>query len=191
MVLGGGSSYFTSLDPSGAGYTVVETRGELMDVESGMVLGLFTTGYMSYESARDSDKEPSVAEMTEKSIELLSGDLDGFFLMVEGGRIDHASHANDYDNTMSEVFAFDQAVLEALEFASGRNDTLVIVTADHETGGLLITGGYGSSQVQYDWIGDDHTGSMVPVFAYGPMSEMVLGFKDNTDIGGFLISLFE
>jgi alkaline phosphatase len=56
---------------------------------------------------------------------------------------------------------------------------------------LLIIGGYSGSQIQYDWIGDDHTGSMVPVFAYGPMAEEVLGFMDNTDVGGFLIRLFE
>jgi alkaline phosphatase len=192
VVLGGGSTYFTSLDPVAAGYTVVETTDELMGVNSGMVLGLFNADYMSYDSLRDPLVEPSVAEMTRKSIELLSGDPDGFFLMVEGGRIDHASHDNNFDLTMGETFAFDAAVLEALEFASGRNDTLVVVTADHETGGLLIIGGYTTSGTpQYKWISDDHTGSMVPVYAYGPMAEMVIGFSDNTDIGRFLISVIE
>ena len=191
VVLGGGSSYFSSLDPSGAGYTVVETVGDLMDAESGKVLGLFTTSYMSYELDRDPDIEPSLVEMTEKAIELLSVDPDGFFLMVEGGRIDHASHDNNLEYTLSEVYAFDLAVLEALEFASGRNDTLVIVTADHETGGLLVTGGYPGGDPSYSWISDGHTGSMVPVFAYGPMAEHVLGFNDNTDIGSFLISLID
>jgi len=190
VVLGGGSLYFSSLDPSGAGYTVVETSGELMDTESGMILGLFATGYMSYEHDRDPEVEPSLAEMTRKSIQLLSSDPEGFFLMVEGGRIDHASHDNDFDTTMSEVYAFDLAVLEALEFASGRNDTLVIVTADHETGGLLITGRYPGGEPRYNWISDDHTGSMVPVLAYGPKAEAVLGFTDNTDIGSFLVNLF-
>lgn len=191
VVLSGGSSYFDSLDPIGAGYTVVETSGELMGTESGMVLGLFATGYMSYEHDRDPEVEPSLAEMTRKSIQLLSSDPEGFFLMVEGGRIDHASHDNDFDTTMSEVYAFDLAVLEALEFASERNDTLVIVTADHETGGLLITGGYPGGEPRYSWISDDHTGSMVPVLAYGPRAEAVLGFTDNTDIGSFLVNLFE
>ncbi len=191
VILGGGSSYFASLDPQGAGYTVVETIGELMDIESGKVLGLFSLDYMSYEHERDPDIEPSLAEMTRKSIELLSSDPEGFFLMIEGGRIDHASHDNDFETTISEVCAFDLAVLEALEFASMRNDTLVIVTADHETGGLLITGGYLGGTPSYSWISDDHTGSMVPVFAYGPMAEAILGFTDNTDIGIFLINLFD
>ncbi len=191
VILGGGSSYFTSLNPVGAGYTIVETSEELMNLESGKILGLFTTSYMSYESERDPDIEPSLAEMTEKSIELLSSDPDGFFLMIEGGRIDHASHDNDFEGTMSEVYAFDLAVKEALMFAARRNDTLVIVTADHETGGLLITGGYSSSSIRYEWIGTDHTGSMVPVLAYGPRAEAVLGFSDNTDVGSFLLSVFE
>jgi alkaline phosphatase len=191
VILGGGSLYFTSLNPIGAGYTIVETSEELMNLESGKILGLFTTSYMSYESERDPDIEPSLAEMTEKSIELLSSDPDGFFLMIEGGRIDHASHDNDFEGTMSEVYAFDLAVKEALMFAARRNDTLVIVTADHETGGLSITGGYSSSSIRYEWIGTGHTGSMVPVLAYGPRAEAVLGFSDNTDVGSFLLSVFE
>ena len=191
VILGGGSSYFTSLNPIGAGYTIVETSEELMNLESGKILGLFTTSYMSYESERDPEIEPSLAEMTEKSIELLSSDPDGFFLMIEGGRLDFASHDNDFEGTMNEVYAFDLAVKEALMFADKRKDTLVIVTADHETGGLLITGGYSSSSIRYEWIGTGHTGSMVPVLAYGPRAEAVLGFSDNTDVGSFLLSVFE
>jgi len=191
VVLGGGSTYFDSLDTSGAGYTVVTTTDELHDFDSGKVLGLFAPGYMSYDDYRDPDVEPSLAEMTDKSIELLSHDPDGFFLMVEGGRIDHASHDNDFDATMSEVFAFDEAVLVALEYASSRNDTLVLVTADHETGGLMIVGGYDYTGLSYKWISDDHTGSMVPVYAYGPRAEEAMAFTDNTDIGRFLIELFQ
>ncbi|MCB2173452.1 alkaline phosphatase [archaeon] len=191
VVLGGGSTYFDSLDTSGAGYTVVTSTDELHDFDSGKVLGLFAPGYMSYDDYRDPDVEPSLAEMTYKSIELLSHDPDGFFLMVEGGRIDHASHDNDFDATMSEVFAFDEAVLVALEYASSRNDTLVLVTADHETGGLMIVGGYDYTGLSYKWISDDHTGSMVPVYAYGPRAEEAMAFTDNTDIGRFLIELFQ
>jgi alkaline phosphatase len=190
VILGGGSSYFSSLDPSSYGYTVVETVGDLMDIESGKVLGLFSAGYMSYDSVRNPLVEPSLAEMTRKSIELLSDDPDGFFLMVEGGRIDLASHANDYENTLCETLAFDLAVLEALKFASFRNDTLVLVTADHETGGLMISGGYSSGGVvYYDWGSDDHTGNMVPIYGFGPMAEEIMKFSDNTDVGKFIIDL--
>lgn len=192
VVLGGGRSYFSSLSPSNKGYTVVETTGQLLEVESSKVIGLFTAGYMSYDNYRNPEIEPSLAQMTKKSIELLSSDPEGFFLMVEGGRIDHASHANDFENTVSETLAFDLAVSEALEYASSRNDTLIIVTADHETGGLMITGGYQASDViYYDWVSDDHVGSLVPIYAYGPRAEEIMNFSDNTDVGKFLISLLD
>lgn len=190
VALGGGSSYFSSLTPEDYGYTVVSDSTGLKSVESGKVLGLFTPSYMSYESGRESG-EPRLSEMTARSLELLATDPEGFFLMVEGGRIDHASHDNDFDNTMTETLEFDLAVLEALEFAAGRNDTLIIVTADHETGGLSILGGYPSGTLQYDWVTDDHVGSMVPVYAYGPMASEIITFEDNTDIGEFLLSVIE
>lgn len=192
VALGGGLDYFTGLDTSGSGYMVVYDSTEMDAVDSGKVLGLFSYGYMSYESARGNNDQPSLTEMTEKSLELLSSDPDGFFLMVEGGRIDHASHANDFDNTVSETLEFDNAVLKALEFASGRNDTLILVTADHETGGLSIVGGYQSGGgMQVEWVTDEHVGSQVPVYAYGPRASEVIGFSDNTDIGEFLLAVVE
>ncbi len=79
VILGGGSTFFTAGDLSSAGYTVVVTTAELLDTESSMVFGLFATGYMSYDDMRDPVKEPSLAQMTRKSIDLLSSDPDGFF----------------------------------------------------------------------------------------------------------------
>ncbi len=92
--------------------------------------------HMDYDVQRNPDEQPSLAEMTAKAIELLSStEGEGFFLMIEGGRIDHACHNNDAEMLISEMLAFDKAVSVGLEYASGRDDTLVIVTADHETGG--------------------------------------------------------
>jgi alkaline phosphatase len=189
VMLGGGSIYFDSSDPSLSGYTVITSTIELENFDSGKLLGLFTEGYMSYEMGRDPEQEPSLLEMTEKAIQLLSENPEGFFLMVEGGRIDHACHANDYDNTVRETLSFDLAVLEALEYAYNRNDTIVIVTADHETGGLSLVGGYPSGEGRYSWISDEHTGNMVPVYAYGPRADEIITFTDNTHVGKFLISL--
>lgn len=72
---------------------------------------------------------------------------------------------------------------------SGRFVPLVMVTADHDTGGISITGGYSSIGLQYLWISDDHTASMVPVYAFGPRAVEVIAFSDNTDIGEFLFSV--
>ncbi|KXG77387.1 Alkaline phosphatase 3 [Fervidicola ferrireducens] len=156
VLLGGGKQHFISKEQGGKredgrdliaeakkmGYTVVENRDEMLKVTRGKLLGLFKMSHLSFEIDRDSGREPSLAEMTKKAIEILSKDKDGFFLMVEGGRIDHASHIHDGAVVARDVLAFDEAVKVALDFAKGRNDTLVIVTADHETGGLSI-GGYG------------------------------------------------
>lgn len=192
VALGGGRGYFDGLDPEAAGYIVVTNSTELELVDSGMVLGLFSYGYMNYERARSGSGQPSLSEMTAKSLELLSVDPEGFFLMVEGGRIDHASHANDFDNTVAETLEFDATVQLVLEYAVSRNDTLVLVTSDHETGGLSIVGGYQSGGgMQVDWVTDDHVGSLVPVYAYGPRASEVTGFRDNTDIGSFLLSVVE
>lgn len=189
VLLGGGGTYFEPSTVSGAGYSLVSSTSELLSHSSGNILGLFNEGHLSYTGSRNPSVEPSLAQMTEKSIELLMEDPDGFFLMVEGGRIDHASHNNDYVSTMDEVFAFDEAVFEALEFASIRNDTLVLVTADHDTGGLMVVGGYDYTGVNIDWISDDHTGSMVPLYGYGPRAEEIISFKENTDIGEFILEL--
>ncbi len=129
------------------GYAFAKDRQGLLDVTSkdeGKILGLFKGSHMSYELDRDVKKEPSIAEMTKAALEILSKDQEGFFLMVEGGRIDHASHANDTPTTMTDMMAFDEAVKAALDFAKMDGNTLVIVTADHATGGLSI--GMGEEQ---------------------------------------------
>ena len=78
--------------------------------------------------------QPSLKEMTSKALEVLSKDKDGFFLMVEGGQIDWAAHSNDAGNMLHEMLKFDEAIDTVYQWAKGRNDTLVIVTADHANG---------------------------------------------------------
>lgn len=123
-----------------AGYTVVGDAEELKAANGPKILGLFNMGNMAYEIDRHNTQEPSLAEMTAKTIEVLSGNPKGFFAMIEGGRIDHASHRNDAAGTIHDTLAFDEAVGVALDFARKNPDTLVIVTADHETGGMALIG---------------------------------------------------
>jgi alkaline phosphatase len=130
------------------GYTYVDSAEELADAEINLdegdrLLGLFGGLYnMEYDLDRQQDKnigEPTLVEMTEKAIEVLSQDPDGFFLMVEGGSLDWVAHDRDVAGVVTETATFDEAVQVALDFAVEEGETLVVVTADHECGGLQIT----------------------------------------------------
>ena len=125
------------------GYQYVSDKNELAEVSptAGKVLGLFNDSYMNYINDRDelNSQEPSLEQMTEKAIEVLSENENGFFLMSEGARIDHAAHAADIPGVVAETLDFDASVEAAMEFAEENEDTLVIVTADHETLGFSAT----------------------------------------------------
>jgi alkaline phosphatase len=131
-----------------AGYAVVGTADELKRAPGGRILGLFNKGNMSFEIDRAKTPEPSLAEMTLKALQVLSQSPKGFFIMIEGGRIDHAAHRNDAAATIQDTLAFDAAVGVALDFARRTPDTLLIVTADHETGGMALIG-HGKKSEEY------------------------------------------
>jgi len=124
------------------GYEYITTPEQLNKVSSSKVLGLFTKGHLDPVSSRPAN-QPTLDAMTKKAIELLSKDGKPFMLMVEGSQIDWESHSNDFYGVWKEVVEFDNAVKVALEFAAKDGNTLVIVTGDHETGGLSLSkGGY-------------------------------------------------
>lgn len=104
---------------------------------------------------------PTLAEMTEKAIDLLDDDEDGFFLMVEGAHIDKNSHDNNGEGMKDALISFDTAVGVALEYAKTHGDTLVIVTADHETGGITLKNGV------YEYTKGSHSSANVPLLVYG------------------------
>jgi len=145
VILGGGTKYFGEAKQDGvdyiekykeAGYTYVTSQDELNAVEgTDKLLGLFTYDYMSYKADREETEstEPTLAEMTSVALDILSQDEDGFFLMSEGARIDHAAHAADGTGVWKEMIEFDDTVKLVLDWAKDRDDTLVIVTADHQT----------------------------------------------------------
>lgn len=148
VVLGGGSKY---LEPAGRkdgenlvhaikslGYEYVTTPEALKSSNSNKLWGMFSPAGMAYEMDRDATKEPSLADMTAKAIEILSKDKDGFFLMVEGSKVDWASHANDPIGVISDVLSFDDAVKVALDYAKSNSETAVIAVTDHANGGLTI-----------------------------------------------------
>jgi alkaline phosphatase len=106
----------------------------------------------------------------------------GFFLMIEGSQIDWGGHANDTQYIVNEMLDFDKAVGLALDFAKTDGRTLVIITADHETGGFSINPGSVMGSIKGAFTTDQHTGTLIPVFAYGPGAELFGGVYENTAI---------
>lgn len=114
----------------------------------------------------------------------------GFFLMVEGARIDKACHANQFESMVKEMLDFDKAIAEAIRFADEDGNTLVIISADHETGGLVISEGNpsrgeASGNFVYTW----HSAIPVPLFAYGPHAQDFMGVQGNEEVGQKIIDL--
>ena len=129
---------------------------------------------------------------TKLALNQLSKNNDGFFLMVEGSQIDWGGHANDAEYLISELLDFDNTIGVALDFAKKNGETLVIVTADHETGGFSLTATDGDyNKVTPAFTTGGHTPTMVPVFAKGPGENLLNGIYQNTKIYTVLKTLFK
>lgn len=150
------------------------------------MLALFYEGHMP---ARLDGRTPSLPEMTAVALQFLSQSDAGFFLMVEGSQIDWYGHGNDTEGQADEMMDFDEAVAVVLAFAKARGDTLVVVTADHETGGFAVMDGdLDAKTLEGAWTTEDHTATMVPLFAYGPGAEAFGGIHDNAEVGKMLFA---
>ena len=122
-------------------------------------------------------------QRVEQALKLLEQDRDGFFLMVEGSKIDMSAHVNDLDETVRETLDFDQAVGVVLQWMQKRDDTLLLVTADHQTGGLSILGGDKTKgKVEGNFSSFRHSGIAVPVYAAGCGAALFTGVQDNTEL---------
>jgi alkaline phosphatase len=193
ILFGGGAKYWKKKlngkhlfeEARQMGYQVTQTKDQMNSLTNGPAIGLFAN-----EGMTTFDPEPSLAEMTQKAIELLSRKSGEWFsphpkifLMIEGSQIDWASHANDTDRAIRQILLFDMAVQKAVEFALVNKKTLVIVTADHETGGLVIeTETLNKWKIDPDWEETGHTAADVPLYAFGPGSKHFSGVMDNTEI---------
>ena len=114
----------------------------------------------------------------------------GFFLMVEGARIDKACHSNDFPSAVKELLDFDKAIAEAIKFADENGNTLVIISADHETSGLVIWDGDPSKgNVEGVHISGSHTATPVPLFAYGPHAQDFMGVQGNEQVAQKILTL--
>ena len=145
------------------------------------VLGLFDE-----DGIKRSSNKPTQLQMTKAALEFLSlkassNSCNGFFLMSEGSQIDWASHDNDAATMVVEFKDFDQTIAMAMDFVTSNKETLLLVTADHETGGLQILS-QKDDMVKVQWGTGSHTSIPVGVYAYGPGAHEFTGLMDNTDI---------
>ena len=124
-----------------------------------------------------------LARASMKGISLMNQNKNGFFMMIEGSQLDDYGHFNQLDLLMKETLDFDQTVGEMMKWAAKDGETLVVVTADHETGGLtLVNGNKDEGRVECCFSSKDHSGAMVPVYAFGPGAENFTGIFENTDV---------
>lgn len=124
-----------------------------------------------------------LARASMKGISLMNQNKNGFFMMIEGSQLDDYGHFNQLDLLMKETLDFDQTVGEVMKWAAKDSETLVVVTADHETGGLtLVNGNKDEGRVECCFSTKDHSGAMVPVYAFGPGAENFTGIFENTDV---------
>lgn len=196
LFIGGGRDHFIkrkdgrdlTKDLEDNGYEVLFGMDKIKEVTEGKLAGFTADGHNPRYSEGRGDMLP---DATSVALEILKKNEKGFFLMVEGSQIDWGGHANSTDYIVEEVIDFDNAVAEALEFAKADGNTLVVVTADHETGGMGLNGGnFEEGTVEVGYTTKGHTGVMVPVFAYGPGAEKLTGFFENTDFFYKFIDLY-
>ena len=159
------------------GYQLPRTVEELEKINEGRVFALIADDNLP--QAKQRGDVLSRAAM--KAVELLGRNERGFFLMIEGSMIDDGGHDNRLDRMMDEVHDFDRTVGSVLRWAAQDGKTLVVVTADHETGGWTLLGGdIATGRVQGRFSTDGHSGVMVPVYSFGPGAENFTGIFENT-----------
>ena len=219
-ILGGGRHFFLTEEMGGKredgrdllqevenSHVLLTHKDQLNDFDqttSGKVVGLFADEHLrDLEKPENHSTEPSLSEMLNFAIKRSETFMDngckGSFIMVEGSQVDWAGHSNDINYLKREMQDLEEAVVLAVDYANKNQDTLVIVTADHETGGLLIEpaspADYTGNEVKFSFntaIGrGSHTGVPVPVYAYGPGSENFTGTLDNTDVYRAMIAALD
>ncbi len=197
VFIGGGRNHFENRQDGrnlleeleAMGYQMAYSMEDVMAVSSGRLAGLAAAGHPPKYSEARGDLLPNG---TEAAINILSNNNSGgFFLMVEGAQIDWGGHDNDIDYIVNEMLDFDRAVGKALEFARNDGNTLVIVTSDHDTGGLALHGfDSDTGEITAGFTTGGHTGLKQPVFAWGPGADAFMGIYENTGVFDRMLAAF-
>jgi len=185
VLFGGGGYGLSKSTAQAAGYTVVTDQDTLLALNTeqySRVSGQFGTGSLHYEYEGMSS-QPHLSQMAAAAFNILDNDPDGFFVMVEGGLIDHAASANDIKLMIGEVVEFNNTVQAAINYANTHPGTLIVVTADHETGGLTVVKNNGAGRYPtVTWSSIDHTGVNVGLWILGLAASSPSTPVDNTQI---------
>lgn len=194
VFIGGGYKHFAerkdkrdlTKELQAKGYQVLRNMDDIYKVKSGKLAGLTADEHNDVYPKRKMDLPLS----TQTALNILAQNKKGFFIMIEGSQIDWGAHQNNTVYVVNEMLDFDRTVGKALEFASKDGETLIIVTADHETGGMaLMDGNMKTGMVRAAFSSPEHTAVMVPVFAYGPGAEQFSGIQENIDIPKKIMNL--
>lgn len=186
-VFGGGAKKFVNRkdgrdifkELEAKGYHISRTFDDLMQWNDSRVWCVPYEG----DTPEPDDRGDLLARASLRGMDLMSKNKNGFFMMIEGSQLDDYGHWNQLDMLMKETLDFDQTIGEVFKWAARDGETLVVITADHETGGMTIHGGnFAEGTVTCNFSSKDHTGTMVPVYAFGPGSENFTGFYSNTEI---------
>jgi len=193
VLLGAGEHGMSPQAAKDAGYIVVLDLNELQNLDTeqvSMVSGQFGDD-IPYETKWKGNL-PHLSQMTETALKILDNDPDGFFLMVEGGKIDWAGHDNNFPDIVGETIEFENSIQTILKWAGSANSTLLIVTSDHETGGLKIIKNKGKGKFpDVTFSSKNHTAAEVPVYAWGKRAKLFTGRMDNTNIHKKIIKATE
>lgn len=192
VFIGAGQSHFTHRDDGRdliselkqKGYHVSTDITDIISTNSGKLAGFLRERPVK-------ERGDQLGQTSMAAINILKQNKKGFFLMIEGSKIDDGGHGNDIDVVVNEMIDFDQTIGKVLEFAKKDGNTLIVITGDHETGGLTLTNGnMDTGEVEGRFSTEGHTGVMVPVFAYGPGAELFTGIYHNNTIFNKLLNAF-
>jgi alkaline phosphatase len=203
VVIGGGAKYFLLTDSRHSDEAEINLADELKSngynlfydfenlsesINSNKVFALLADDELPEADKRDY----SLGELTSIALKHLATNNKGFLLMIEGSQIDWAGHDKDPDYLLSEMDDFSSALKVVLQFAEKEGNTLVVVTSDHETGGMAVTdGSFDGHSLKIEFINSNHTAGFVGVFAYGPGEKLFGGIYDNHFIGRKIFHLMD
>ncbi|MFW6370652.1 MAG: alkaline phosphatase [Bacteroidota bacterium] len=187
VFIGGGYKHFTERkdgrnlaeELKTNGYRVEQNLNDIKNIRKGKLAGFTAVEH----NGRMNERGDMLPVSTNTALNILSNNNKGFFLMVEASQVDWGGHAGSTIYVVEDMLDADRAIGKVLEFAANNKETLVIVTSDHETGGMaILNGDYETGMVKGEYTTGGHTGILVPVMAFGPGAHEFTGIMDNTDV---------